>query len=103
MPKQVETIYTLGMKSFNNAKIEISREFVDIMCVVGLPVARYVYSFGTGEASGHWRNWLAQRPDKAKVSGSIPECPTTNVNFVYVRITTQNDVVDTVEKTTALC
>ena len=22
-----------------------------IMCVVGLPVARYVYSFGTGEAS----------------------------------------------------
>ena len=47
------------------------------MCVVGLPVARYVYSFGTGEASGHWHNWLAHRPDKSEVSGSIPECPTT--------------------------
>lgn len=37
------------------------------------------------------------------ISGSILGCPTTNVNSVYVRITTQNDVVDTVEKTTALC
>ena len=49
---------------------------IDIMCVVGLPVARYVYSFDTGEASGHWHNRLARRPDKSEVSGSIPECPT---------------------------
>lgn len=73
------------------------------MCVVGLPAARYVYSFGAGEASGHWHNWLARRTDNSEVPGSIPRCPTTNVNSVYVRITTQNDVVDTVEKITALC
>jgi len=29
LPKQVEMIYTLGMKSLNDAKIEISREFKD--------------------------------------------------------------------------
>ena len=46
------------------------------MCVVGLPVARYVYSFGAGEASGHWHNRLARRADNSEVSGSIPECPT---------------------------
>ena len=58
---------------------------IDIMCVVGLPVARYVYSFGTGEASGHWRNRLARRPDKSEVSGSIPECPTTRAGSSKVR------------------
>lgn len=46
------------------------------MCVVGLPVARYVYSFGTGEASGHWHNWLARSPDKTEVPSSILGCPT---------------------------
>ena len=73
------------------------------MCVVGLPVARYVYSFGTGEASEHWHNRLARRADNSEVPSSILGCSTINVSSVYVRITTQNDVVGTVEKTTALC
>ena len=48
------------------------------MCVVGLPVARYVYIvLAQGIFIGHWHNRLARRADNSEVSGSIPECPTT--------------------------
>ena len=47
------------------------------MCVVGLPVARYVYIvLAQGIFIGHWHNRLARRADNSEVSGSIPECPT---------------------------
>ena len=52
------------------------------MYVVGLPVARYVYSFGTGEASGHWHNRLARRADNSEVPSSILGCPTISYRGV---------------------
>ena len=55
------------------------------MCVAGLPVARYVYSLGTGEASSDINSVVECHADNVEVPSPNLGYPTTRAGSSKVR------------------